>query len=149
MPADAKEDLAPGEVVNYKDHLPREYLVKWMHRGFRHVSCRFRTDFRAKLTKQVTWVPHPWLLAAAAPKLRNFLEKGPSLNLITDETLAARGDDMAEPTISNLMQEADAANGGPQASQHTGDKARGAWVAAGPAPDVEAESSIPTAWSVS
>ena len=38
MPADAKEDLQLEEIPNYKDPLPREYLVKWVNRGFRHVS---------------------------------------------------------------------------------------------------------------
>jgi hypothetical protein len=104
-------------------------------------SCRYAEN-------QVTWVPHPWLLAAAALKLRYFLEKGPALNLITDGTLAARGDDMADPTISNVMEEAEAANGH-QSSQHKGEKDKNAWLAAGPAPDVDAESSVPVAWSVS
>lgn len=102
-----------------------------------------------KLIQQVTWVPHQWLLAAASQKLRNFLEKGPSLDLITDETLAARGDDMPDPTISNLMDEADKSSGGAQHLVHIGDKGKDAWIAAGPAPDVDGTSSIPIAWTVS
>jgi hypothetical protein len=112
--------------------------------AFAHCECG-----GTKLIQQVTWVPHQWLLAAASQKLRNFLETGPNLDLITDETLAARGDDMADPTISNLMDEADKSNGGAQHLVHTGDKGKDAWIAAGPAPDVDGTSSIPIAWSVS
>jgi hypothetical protein len=78
-------------------------------------------------------------------KLRNFLEKGPSLDLITDETLAAKGDEMEAPTIANVLDEADRAN----AYHHTGDKAKDDWVAGGPPPDVDGAGSLPPAWSVS
>lgn len=38
LPADAKEDLDPDEVPAWNSDLPREYLVKFADRGFRHVS---------------------------------------------------------------------------------------------------------------
>jgi hypothetical protein len=85
-------------------------------------------------------------LANSWQRLKNFLENGPSLDLITDETLAAKGDDMEAPTIANIMNEADRANGN---HHHTGDKAKDDWVAGGPAPDVDGKSSLPPAWSVS
>ena len=94
---------------------------------------------------QVTWVPHAWLLANSTARLRNFLEKGPSLDLITDETLAAKGDEMEAPTIANVLDEADRAN----AHHHTGDKAKDDWIAGGPPPDVDGAGSLPPAWSVS
>jgi hypothetical protein len=52
---------------------------------------------------------------------------------------------MPAPTISMLMEEADRMNGEDQ--QHH--KAKDGWIAAGPPPDADAESSIPPAWSVS
>lgn len=97
--------------------------------------------------EQATWVPHPWILANSAPRLKNFLIKGPSLDLVTDETLAARGDDMAAPTIADLMDEAD--NAGNQAAHHRNGQSKDAWRGAGPPPDVEAQMSIPPAWKVS
>lgn len=67
------------------------------------------------------------------------------LDLITDETLAAKGDEMEAPTIANVLDEADRSN----AHHPTGDKAQDDWVAGGPAPDVDGASSLPPAWSVS
>lgn len=94
-----------------------------------------------RVDNQATWVPHAWLLANSPAKLKNFLIKGPSLDLVTDETLAARGDDMAAPTIANIMDEAD----GAAKAHHKGDQ----WKGAGPPPDVEGYDSIPIAWKVS
>lgn len=146
LPADAKEELDPDEIPDYKDPLPREYLVKWQDRGFRHVRRIQLGICRLKLTGQATWVPHPWLLANSPARLKNFLTKGPSLDLITDETLAARGDEMAAPTIANLMEEADnASKSGPS----RGGGPKDSWRGGGPPPDVDAESSIPPAWKVS
>ncbi|KAK8858701.1 hypothetical protein IAR55_002930 [Kwoniella newhampshirensis] len=129
-PADATEPaLEPDEKANWKDTLPREYLVKWMGRGFRHV----------------TWVPHSWLQITTAPKLRIFLEKGPSLDLVTDETLAARGDDMAQPTIANVMEAEDMASGPSRATHARGERGRDEWIGAGPGP--EATARLPVEWS--
>lgn len=146
LPANAKEDLDPDEFPDYKDDLPREYLVKWTDRGFRHV-CRVQImSALGLLTVQATWVPHPWLLANAPAKLKNFIIKGPSLDLVTDETLAARGDDMAAPTIANLMHEADKTPRSP--THHKHGSASGGHIGGGPPPDVDAENSIPVAWKV-
>lgn len=130
-PPNAREaPRQPGEKPFYKDPLPREYLVKWIGRGFRHV----------------TWVPHTWLLTSAPQKLKNFLEKGPMLDLVTDETLAARGDDMENPTIANVLGNEDSTEtqGHPR---H--DTNKNEWDGHGPAPDIHAESSIPQEWRVS
>ncbi|EIW67468.1 hypothetical protein TREMEDRAFT_40234, partial [Tremella mesenterica DSM 1558] len=128
LPADAKEDPRdPGELPRYKDLLPREYLVKWTGRGFRHA----------------TWVPHTWLLTAAPQKLRHFLEKGPSLDLITDETLAAKGDEMEQPTIARVLDEDDKVHGSQVHSHH---QPGNEWVGHGPPPDVNGFESIPNEW---
>ncbi|ADV21994.1 pol II transcription elongation factor [Cryptococcus gattii E566] len=76
----------PPKTPLYKTILPREYLIKYASRSFRHV----------------TWVPHTWLSAIAPMKLRRFLEKGPILDLVTDETLEAKGDDMVMPSIADI-----------------------------------------------
>lgn len=123
-PADAV-DIDSNEKPNPKTVLRREYLVKWVGRGFRHV----------------TWVPHAWLMVVAMQKLRNFLEKGPSLNLITDETLAAHGDEMEAPTIANLLDE------GTNIGQGRG-RGKADWKGYGPAPDVNGVSAIPPEWMV-
>jgi len=123
-PATAQEPKLPrGEKLDPKADLPREYLVKWKNRGFRHA----------------TWVPHNWLKVTTMQKLRNFLEKGPQLTLITDETLAARGDDMAHPTIANIHEA--------ESSESVRD--RDAANSGGPPADVNAEASIPEEWRVS
>jgi hypothetical protein len=102
-------------------------------------------DDEKLINSKVTWVPHAWLLACAQQRLRNFLEKGPMLDLITDGTLAARGDDIAEPTIARVLEEDDKIHGMEGKTHH----AHGQWEGHGPAPDVNAEASIPSEWSVS
>ncbi len=98
------------------------------------------------LLLQVAWVPHAWLIPMVHQKLKNFLEKGPSLDLVTDETLAAKGDDMVEPNIARVMEEDDRVHGQKTSTHHA---TAGEWEGHGPAPDVNAESSIPMAWRVS
>lgn len=93
----------------------------------------------------MTWVPHPWMQTGAPGKLRHFLEKGPQLNLVTDETLAARGDEMVNPTIANVLD----AEEGPSQSHSRHDHKKNEWEGHGPAPDVNAVSSIPQEWRVS
>lgn len=90
----------------------------------------------------MTWVPHAWMRAVSPGLLRVFLTKGPVLDLITDETLAARGDDLATPTIANVV---DAEGTSVSHQNH----AKSDWVGGGPPPDRDAESGVPTAWSVS
>ncbi|WWD18597.1 hypothetical protein CI109_103050 [Kwoniella shandongensis] len=129
LPADATEPpLEPDESASWKDPLPREYLVKWNGRGFRHV----------------TWVPHTWLQTTGMAKLRNFLVKGPNLDVVTDETLAARGDDMEQPTIANVLQVEDTASGSSRPQKH-GEQGKPDWVGTGPGPEPDAR--LPIEWS--
>ncbi|WVQ96611.1 hypothetical protein IAU59_003716 [Kwoniella sp. CBS 9459] len=131
-PAEAIEPaLDEDEKANWKDALPREYLVKWSDRGFRHV----------------TWVSHAWLQITTAAKLRNFLEKGPSLDLVTDETLAARGDEMEQPTIANMTAEEDRSPAKRNHSRDNEGNIEKQWTAKGPRPEKDAEASLPVEWS--
>ena len=100
---------------------------------------------------QVEWVSHAWLRSMAAPRLRTFLDKGPALDLITDETLAAKGDDMAAPTISNVLGEADDAESARQSrhAPHGEAKGKDVWLGVGPGPEVDAKAGLPIEWSVS
>lgn len=52
--------------LNIKENLPRRYLVKWIGRSFRRID----------------WVPHMWLLSTNLPKLKNFYENGPKMQLL-------------------------------------------------------------------
>ena len=90
-------------------------------------------------------MPHKWLLAMSPMKLKHFLDKGPSLDLITDESLAAKGDDIAEPTISRVMEEDDRVHG---QKRSTHQLTTGKLEDDGPAPDLNGEASIPVAWKV-
>ncbi|KAG5636366.1 hypothetical protein H0H81_008284 [Sphagnurus paluster] len=54
------------EIPNYKESLPREYLVKWQDRSYRRVQ----------------WVPHMWLLSTHHAKLKNFLSSGSKVELL-------------------------------------------------------------------
>ena len=85
------------------------------------------------------------MMVTTGQKLRNFLEKGPMLDLITDETLAAKGDEITRPTIANVLDESE------DVSRRTGGSktAKDAWTGHGPPPDVDAENSIPQEWKVS
>ncbi|WRT67913.1 uncharacterized protein IL334_004887 [Kwoniella shivajii] len=133
-PPNAKEpELEDDEKANWKDTLPREYLVKWTGRSFRHV----------------TWVPHPWLQVLSAQRLRRFLEKGPALDLITDETLAAKGDEIAEPTIAKLTAEDDTVTGRRSGFGHdqNGQDGKTQWKGIGPGPEADAEGALPIEWS--
>ncbi|OWZ62862.1 hypothetical protein AYX15_05060 [Cryptococcus neoformans] len=76
----------PPKTPLYKAILPREYLIKYSSRSFRHVE----------------WVHHAWLSGIAPMKLKRFLEKGPLLDLVTDETLEAKGDEMVRPSIAGI-----------------------------------------------
>ncbi|ODO10000.1 hypothetical protein I350_02224 [Cryptococcus amylolentus CBS 6273] len=78
---DSSSPLPANPTLNqplFKANLPREYLIKFQSRPFRHV----------------TWVPHAWLSSIAPQKLRRFLEKGPLLEIVTNATMAARGDEL-------------------------------------------------------
>lgn len=130
LPADAVEpEYDPRELPNYRDRLPREYLIKWTARGFRHT----------------TWVPHGWLVGVSPGKLRYFIEKGPQLDLVTDDTLAAKGDEMVAPTITAVMKEHEANT---RHFRET-DDLETKWEGHGPPPDGDARFNLPIAWSVS
>ncbi|KAJ8083792.1 hypothetical protein PM082_002558 [Marasmius tenuissimus] len=60
--------LPEHENVNYKSQLPREYLVKWVERGYRRTQ----------------WVPHMWLLSTYPQKLRHFILEGPKVRLLLE-----------------------------------------------------------------
>ncbi|KIL71765.1 hypothetical protein M378DRAFT_155365 [Amanita muscaria Koide BX008] len=65
-PPDAVEPpYPPDELPNYKDPLPREYLVKWIGRSYRRIQ----------------WVPHMWLLSTNQAKLKNFVNNGSRVEL--------------------------------------------------------------------
>lgn len=51
---------------NYKENLPREYLVKWATRSYRRLQ----------------WVPHMWMVSRQYTKLKNFYEHGPKIPLL-------------------------------------------------------------------
>lgn len=66
-PANAVESPQPdGKHPHYKSALPREYLVKWQGRSYRRTQ----------------WVPHMWLVATHAAKLKNFLDMGAKVELL-------------------------------------------------------------------
>ena len=69
FPPNTIEPLRPaGQTPHYKEPLSREYLVKWLDR-----SCR-----------RTSWVPHGWLLATHAAKLRHFLADGSRIELLKE-----------------------------------------------------------------
>ena len=70
----------PEELPNYKDPLPREYLVKWVGRSYRRTQ----------------WVPHMWLLSTNRAKLKNFIAGGARVELHRDgkKSKAQEDDDL-------------------------------------------------------
>lgn len=85
-PANAIEPPRPdGEPPHYKSALPREYLVKWQGRSYRRTQ----------------WVPHMWLVATHAAKLKNFLDVGAKVELLEqalpDETAMDIQKETSEP----------------------------------------------------
>lgn len=78
-PAGATQPVEP----NYRDALPREYLIKWKDRSFR----------------RITWVPHMWILATHGQMLRHFtLGTGPKVTLMDHPALEENRD--SEPTTA-------------------------------------------------
>jgi len=76
------EGAAQPDEPNYRDALPREYLIKWKDRSYR----------------RVTWVPHMWILATHGQMLRNFtLGTGPKVTLMERPVLEEVQD--PEPTV--------------------------------------------------
>ena len=76
------EGAAQPDEPNYRDPLPREYLIKWKDRSYRRVS----------------WVPHMWILATHGQMLRHFtLGTGPKVTLMERPVLKEVQD--PEPTM--------------------------------------------------
>lgn len=74
-------------------------------------------------------------------KLRRFLEKGPILDLVTDETLEAKGDDMVMPSIADIDNLA--------TLDEKRDVGHGKGVELIVDAEEDAESGLPVLWSVS
>lgn len=84
-------------------------------------------------------------MAVAPQKLRNFIEKGPQLDLVTDDTLAAKGDEMVAPTITAVMEEHEAT----MRHHREKDDLETKWEGHCPPLDVDAQANLSVAWSVS
>lgn len=85
-PPNAVDPLRPkNEPQNYKNSLPREYLVKWLDRSYRRVQ----------------WVPHMWLVSTHYGRLRNFLSGGSKVELlkIVEEDEKMLVDEQHPPTF--------------------------------------------------
>lgn len=69
-PPDALEPSRPtqNQAMNYKEHLPREYLVKWQDRSYRRLN----------------WVPHMWIVSTNLSRLKNFLNSGTKVDLLNE-----------------------------------------------------------------
>lgn len=127
FPANANDQyMSSPENANYKENLPREYLVKWVDRSYRRAE----------------WVPHMWLVATHYAKLKNFYSKGPQLPLLTGAE-AATSTPVRETTNDLALAATEDGN------------SRGTSVEAGrnftetdvpPPPLADAESRIPPSW---
>lgn len=64
-----RKTAKPADLPSHKDSAAdAEYLVKFKDQSFRHAK----------------WVPHAWLFSAYPHRLRNFLVKGPSVDIPID-----------------------------------------------------------------
>ncbi|KAH7106747.1 SNF2 family N-terminal domain-containing protein [Auriculariales sp. MPI-PUGE-AT-0066] len=73
---------AEGGTVDHRAPLPREYLVKWQGRSYNRLQ----------------WVPHMWLLAKYATRLKNFLTRG-SLVKLPQEHASAQPSKASTPAL--------------------------------------------------
>jgi chromodomain-helicase-DNA-binding protein 4 len=92
-PESASEVLVQGgSVPNYKNPLPREYLVKWKDRSYRRTA----------------WVPHMWLLHTHQGLLRNFIQYGSKIELVksSESTIAADDNSETMTLASRAVQQA-------------------------------------------
>ncbi|KAL0951419.1 hypothetical protein HGRIS_008111 [Hohenbuehelia grisea] len=124
-PANAVETTsAHGELVNYKSHLPREYLVKWVERSY----------------KRSSWVQHMWLLSTHPGKLRNFVQDGPKIELLPEPIVDASSMvvDEENPAAPTFQSTAPSRESSVNPRSHTPSLGRG--------PLVDAEKRIPPAW---
>lgn len=80
----------PPVMVNIPDHKATwwnaEYLVKFKETSFR----------------QATWVPHSWLFSAYRQRLRNFLDKGPLIDITPDNATRDGEDDVLDDHLENF-----------------------------------------------
>ncbi len=119
-PADAKEPKhRRDELPDWKGLLPREYLVKWQSRGFRHVC----------------WVPHDWMATMESAKLNNFLKSGSRLTLDTEADLSKKKDD--DDPLNAMM----------EVTEEDEQKGEGGGTDDQPKAEINADRNIPTSWS--
>ncbi|KAL5519231.1 hypothetical protein ACEPAH_914 [Sanghuangporus vaninii] len=130
FPANASDKyMSSPEDANYKENLPREYLVKWVDRSYRRVE----------------WVPHMWLVATHYAKLKNFYSSGPRLPLLNGAEAATsvpvikeNTNDLALATTEDEKSRATSAD-----VEHTL-----AETDVPPPPMLDAESRIPPRWKI-
>ncbi|RPD57040.1 hypothetical protein L227DRAFT_552450 [Lentinus tigrinus ALCF2SS1-6] len=121
-PADVVEPPhLPDDPLSHKAMLPREYLIKWVDRSYRRIQ----------------WVPHGWLLATAPNKLKNFLQMGTKVPLLS-EPVSERRTATEEGDTTGFEFGRDDADG---AKSVKGNEGTGLLIA-----DAEAERRIPPAW---
>ena len=110
---------------NYKEMLPREYLVKWDGRSYRRAQ----------------WVPHMWLSSTSPSLLRNFLQSGPKVELLAEPRKSSESfeDDSTKPADASELPIVDANDG----SREAPDKTLRASI---PHALPDAEERIPTSW---
>jgi len=109
-----------GEPPNYKSRLPREYLVKWADRSYRRTQ----------------WVPHMWLVSTHPAKLRNFLAKGSTVDLLAEPAIGEAKDTESELTFEVAEDES--------VDSQIKTEARASVLPSDPIPDAELK--IPLAW---
>ncbi|KAK2461624.1 hypothetical protein APHAL10511_006087 [Amanita phalloides] len=103
-PGAIESSRSPDEPPNYKDPLPREYLVKWIGRSYR----------------RTTWVPHMWLLSTNQAKLQKFVTSGARVQLRQDDRRSGlqEEDELLGTAPDALIQEPLSLNAFPDAEQH-------------------------------
>jgi chromodomain-helicase-DNA-binding protein 4 len=129
-PSNAVEsNQQPGHVPDYKSHLPREYLVKWIGRSYRRLQ----------------WVPHMWLVSTYPAKLKNFLASGPKVQLLDRVEDIEGGGVQDIVVVADTVKESDPSflidNSRDPSAQPASDETQGP-----PPPLPDAESRIPLAW---
>jgi chromodomain-helicase-DNA-binding protein 4 len=127
-PADAVEPPPKkDEELNIRRPLPREYLVKWVDRSFRRTQ----------------WVPHMWLVARHFSLLKNFLTKGPKVEMLVEPLPIARAEhdtnalEIPTPPIFEI---------GAEDSRETSAKPEAKFPSLGLEPSPDAERRVMPAW---
>lgn len=114
------------EKFNYKENLPREYLVKWGTRSYRRLQ----------------WVPHMWMVSTQYAKLKNFYEQGPKVQLLSDDISSYKTTSKPKGTLFATGEESSRAVS-VDAEAEDEIPRMGAFPTAKP----DAESRIPTLWT--